>query len=323
MKAVVYSEYGGPEVLRHLDLETPTPKDDEILVRARAAALNPLDWHFMRGMPYPLRLATGGLRKPRPRSVVALDFSGTVEAVGRNVTEFAVGDALFGGQRGALAEYVAILAKEAVRKPANVTFEQAGAAPLAGLTALQALRDVARVQRGHQVLINGAAGGIGTFAVQIAKTLGAEVTGVQSTRNLELVRSLGADYVIDYTKEDFTRLGKRYDAILDNICNHSILDVRRAMTPRGVYVGNSGGTVESGLLVGRMLQSLIVGPFISQKSPVLLTKPNKADLQTLADLIEGGKVTPVIDRCYPFADAAAAMRHLETGHARGKVVITV
>ena len=323
MKAVVYSEYGGPDVLRHIDVETPEPKDDEILVRVRAAALNPLDWHFVRGMPYPLRLATGGLRKPRPRSRVALDYSGTVAAVGRNVTGFTVGDAVFGGQRGTLAEYVTVPVKDAVRKPENITFEQAGGAFLAGLTALQAIRDVARVQPGQKVLINGAAGGIGTFAVQIAKTLGAEVTGVQSTRNMELVRSLGADHVIDYTQDDFTKTGERYDAIFDNVCNHSILNIRRVLKPRARYVGNSGGTVESGLQVGRMLESLIVGPFISQKSPLLLTKPNKADLQTLADLIEAGKVTPVIDRCYPLADAAAAMRHLETGHARGKVVITV
>jgi NADPH:quinone reductase-like Zn-dependent oxidoreductase len=254
---------------------------------------------------------------------VAIDCSGTVEAVGRSVTELAVGDAVFGGQRGTLAEYVSMPVKDAVRKPANVTFEQAGGVFLAGLTALQAIRDIAKVQRGQQVLINGASGGIGTFAVQIAKTLGAEVTGVQSTGNLELVRSLGADHVIDYTKDDFTRTGERYDAILDNVCNHSILEARRALKPRGTYVGNGGGTVESGLPVGRMLQSLIVAPFISQKSPFLMTKPNNADLQALADLIEAGSVTPVIDRCYPFADAAAAMRHLETGHARGKVVITV
>src|SRR5688572_10729081 len=272
MKAVVYSEYGGPEVLRNIDVETPAPADDEILVRVHAAGLNPLDWHFMRGMPYPLRLATGGLRRPKPNSRLAVDYSGTVAAVGRGVTEFAVGDAVFGGQRGTLAECVTVPVKEAVRKPAAMTFEQAGGAFLAGLTALQAIRDVARVQPGQKVLINGAAGGIGTFAVQIAKALGADVTGVQSTRNMELVRSLGADHVIDYTQDDFTKAGERYDVVFDNVCNHSTLSVRRAMTPRGIYVGNSGGTVESGLLVGRMLESLIVGPFISQKSPLLLTK---------------------------------------------------
>jgi NADPH:quinone reductase-like Zn-dependent oxidoreductase len=324
MKAVAYSEYGGPDVLRHIDLEIPTPKDDEILVRVRAAALNPVDWHFMRGMPFPLRLAVGGFRKPKPNRIVAIDCSGTVEAVGRSVTELAVGDAVFGGQRGTLAEYVSMPVKDAVRKPANVTFEQAGGVFLAGLTALQAMRDIAKVQRGQQVLINGASGGIGTFAVQIAKALGAHVTGVASTRNQELVRSLGADEVIDYTTDDFTASGVQYDFILDNVSNHSLSELRRALTPTGMLVPNGGNFGNRWFAGGgRVMRAVILSQFVGQTLRTFIQGNELENLVILKELIEAGKVSPIVDTVYPLSEARRALDHVGAGHARGKVVISV
>ena len=323
MKAVVYVDYGGPEVLRHVEIEKPAVGDNEILVKVHAASLNPVDWHFMRGTPFPLRFGSG-LRKPSSPQRLGFDYAGTIEAIGRSVTQFNAGDAVFGGTRGTLAEYVTVAAdKAAMRKPERLSFEQAAGVTVAGVTALQALRNKSQVTRGQKVLINGAAGGVGTFAVQIAKAYGAEVTCVQSTRNIDLVRSLGADHVIDYTKDDFTTTGERYHVVLDNVGNRSLSEIRRVLEPGGVYLPNGGGTPEGGSPVGRLVQLFVVSPFISQKIAFFVATPNREDLQTLADLMQAGSVTPVIDRSYPFAEAASAMRHLESGHARGKVVVTL
>ncbi len=322
MKAVVYCDYGSPDVLRYEDVEKPVPGDDEVLVRVRAAALNPLDWHSMRGTPYFARIGMG-LRKPKVIRL-GVDFAGTVEAVGRNVTRFKPGDEVLGGRTGALAEYVSVRADRAVvLKPANLTFEQAAAVPVAAITALQALRDRGRVQPGQRVLVNGASGGVGTFAVQIAKSLGADVTGVCSTRNVELVRSIGADRVIDYTREDFTKSGQAYDLIVDNVGNRSLSECRRALKPGGRYVmvgGSSGRWLDP---LPRVLGAFVLSRFVSQDMVMLLAQLNEKDLTVLRDLMQAGKVTPVIDRRYRLTEVPAAMRYLETGHARGKVVITL
>jgi NADPH:quinone reductase-like Zn-dependent oxidoreductase len=314
MKAIRYTEYGPPDVLHLTEVATPVPKDDEILIRIRAASANPLDWRLMRGAPYPIRLMTG-LRRPK-ETRLGHDLAGQVEAVGGKVTQFQPGDAVFGASDGAFAEFVCASESEVVPMPANVTFEQAAAVGVGGLTALQGLRDRGRVQPGQKVLLNGAAGGVGTFAVQIAKWLGAGVTGVCSTRNVDLVRSIGADHVVDYTREDFTRTGQRHDVILDMIGNRSLSDSRRALTPKGtlVWVGGS--------LTG-MPKALVVSPFVSQKLVVLIAKSTKEDLITLRELLEAGTVMPVIDRSYPLAEVPEAIRYLEEGHARGKVVITM
>lgn len=324
MKAVVYSEYGGPEVLQLTEVEKPTPGANQILVRVHAAALNPVDWHFVRGAPYFLRMATGGFNRPSHHRGVGCDYSGTIEAIGRDVTGFTVGQPVFGMGKGALAEYLAVAPeRDAVLKPERLTFEQAASVALAGLTALQALRNTARVQPGQKVLIVGAGGGIGTFAVQIAKAFGADVTGVQSTAALDLVRSLGADRVIDYTNEDFTSGDACYDVIFDNVSTRALPDVLRVLKPGGILVPNGGGSPDKGLSVHRLMRMLVMRPFISQKIRLFVTKPNRSDLQVLADLIEAGTVTPVIDRCYPLSAAAEALRHLESGHAHGKIVVTI
>jgi len=322
MKAVVYSEYGGPEVLQIADVVKPTPGPNEILVKVHAAALNPVDWHFVRGVPFPIRMVGGGLMRPTRHRRAGADYSGTIEAVGSNVTGFAVGDSVFGTGEGSLAEYVSVKSDQVVAKPERVTFEQAAGVPLAGLTALQLLRK-ARVAPGQDVLIVGAAGGIGSIAVQLAKAFGASVTGVQSTSALDLVRSLGATRVIDYTEEDFTTGDARYDVVLDNVCNRALADVRRVMKPRGVLIPNGGGSPDKGISMVGVAQMLAMRPFISQKILLSVTKPNRADLQVLADLIQAGTVTPVIDRCYPLAAVADAFRYLEAGHAHGKIVVTV
>jgi NADPH:quinone reductase-like Zn-dependent oxidoreductase len=324
MKAIVYSEFGGPEVLRQVDVETPVPRDNEILIRVRAAALNPADWHLARGIPYPIRLMQGGLRKPASARRIGLEVAGTVEALGQGVTQWKVGDPVFGGCEGSVAEFVTVAADGPVRKPDCLTFEQAAGVAVAGLTALQALRDQAHVRRGQKVLINGAAGGIGTFAVQLAKVFGAEVTGVQSTRNLDLVRSLGADHVIDYTRQDFTKSAERYDVVFDNVVNRPLSDLRRVLKSHGTLLPNSGGsTPRESMRVSRLFRTLMVKPFISQRIRFFVTRPNRGDLQTLADLMEAGTITPVIDRCYALSEAREAMRHLESGHARGKIIVNV
>jgi NADPH:quinone reductase-like Zn-dependent oxidoreductase len=325
MQAIVRCDYGTADVLRLEQVETPVPGDEEILVKVRAAAINPLDWHEMRGTPYLMRLGSG-LRKPKDIRL-GVDFAGTVESVGGNVTRFKPGDEVFGGRSGALAEYLVVRQDRAVApKPPNVSFEQAATAGIAAVTALQALRDGGRLQPGEKVLINGASGGVGTFAVQIAKSLGAEVTGVSSTRNLELVRSLGADHVIDYTREDYAAGGRLYDVILDNVGNRSLSDNRRVLAPTGRYVLVGGGGPDAGNWIGPMLkplQAVLLSPFVSQDMGMFLSSLRNEDMQRLAELMQSGAVTPVIDRRYPLSETAEAIRYLEQGRARGKVVITV
>src|SRR5881227_3487993 len=325
MKAVVYCNYGVPN-LKFQEIEKPTPADDQLLVRVRAASVNPLDWHFIEGTPYFMRVMGVGLRKPKDTRL-GVDFAGTVEAVGKNVTKFKPGDEVFGGRTGAFAEYVCVREARAVAvKPANVTFEQAASVPIAGITALQGLRDKGKVQPGQKVLINGASGGVGTFAVQIAKSMGADVTGVCSTRNLDMVRSLGADHVIDYTKEDFTKGDQRYDVILENVPNHSLSEIRRVLNPKGKYVMIGGGGPNDSRWVGpfgRIIHALLLSPFVSQKMGMMMADANQKDLTVLGDLMQSGKVKPVIDRTYKLSEVPAAIAYLEEGHARGKVVITV
>ncbi len=321
MKAIVRCDYGPPAALRLEDVERPAPGDDEVLVRVRAASVNPLDWHYMRGTPYFGRLDMG-LRKPKSVRI-GVDFAGTIESVGRNVTQFKPGDEVFGGRTGAFAEYVTVRADRAVVvKPPGLTFEQAATLPIAAITALQGLRDRGKLQPGQKVLVNGASGGVGTFAVQIAKAMGAHVTGVCSTRNVELVRSLGADRVVDYTREDFTQGAERYDLILDNVGNRSLLECRRVLGPGGRYVmvgGPSGRWIDP---LPRVLGAFVLSRFVSQEMGAFLAQLNKKDLATLGELAQAGKVKPVIDRRYPLRELPAAIEYLETGHARGKVVIT-
>ena len=322
MRAVIHCEFGPPDVLQLVNLEKPIPDDDQILVRVRAAAINPVDWHYMRGTPYIGRMSMG-LRVP-DNTRLGVDYSGVVEAVGRNVTQFKPGDEVFGGRNGALSQYVAARADRAVvHKPANISFEQAAGVSVAGITALQALRDKGKIQAGQRVLINGASGGVGTFAVQIARSFGAHVTGVSSTRNVELVRSLGADHVVDYTKEDFTQGTERYDLIIDNVGNHSLSKLRRVMKPTGTYImvgGPSGRWLDP---LPRALGAAIVSRFVDQDMHFFISALKKEDLVVLAELMAAGKVTPVIDRQYPLDSIRPAMAYLETGRARGKVVITV
>lgn len=321
MKAIVYRNYGPPDVLHCEDVEKPSPGDDQVLIKIRAAAANPMDCHLMSGV-YIMRPMTG-LRKPKQTRPGA-DLAGEVEAVGRNVTRFKPGDQVFGGARGAFAEYVCAPESSLALKPANVTFEQAAAIPVAGLTALQGLRDQGRVQPGQKVLINGAAGGVGTFAVQIAKSLGAEVTGVCSTRNVDLVRTLGAKHVVDYTADDFTRSAERYDVIFDCVGNHPLSAYRRVMTPRGIFVpiGARPGGRWIGLLP-YLLRLVVSSWFVSQKVAFFMARIRTDDLIVLKELIEANKVTPVVDRPYTLSEAPEAIRYLKAGHARGKVVITV
>jgi NADPH:quinone reductase-like Zn-dependent oxidoreductase len=325
MKAITYCEYGLTN-LKIQEIEKPIPNDDQILVKVRAASVNPYDWHFIEGTPKIVRLMGVGLRKPKDIRV-GVDFAGTVEAVGKNVTQFKAGDEVFGGRGGAFAEYVCRRAEGAVAlKPANITFEQAASVNIAGITALQAVRDKGKVQAGQKVLINGASGGVGTFAVQIAKSFGADVTGVCSTRNIELVQSLGADHVIDYTKEDFTKSDQRYDVIIDNVSNHSLSECRHILTPKGKYVLiGGGGANEQGLIggLGKPLKALLLSPFVSQQMGMMMADANHNDLTILADMMQSGKLKPVIDRTYNLSEVPAAIAYLEEGHARGKVVITV
>ncbi len=326
MKAIVRCDYGLAN-LKLEDIEKPAPADDQILVKVHAVSVNPYDWHFVEGTPYFMRAMGVGLRKPKDIRL-GVDFAGTVEAVGKNVTQFKPGDEVFGGRDGAFAEYVCRRAVGAVApKPAGLTFEQAASINIAGITALQGVRDKGKVQPGQKVLINGASGGVGTFAVQIAKSFGAEITGVCSTRNVELVQSLGADHVIDYTKEDFTKGNQHYDVILDNVGNHSLSEYRRVLTPNGIYVLIGGGGVnEQGFLGGlaKALKAALFSKFVSQKMGMMMADPSTKDLTLLADMVQSGKIKPVIDRTYKsLSEVPDAIRYLEEGHARGKVVITV
>lgn len=326
MKAVVHCDYGITN-LKLQEIEKPTPADDQVLVRVRAASLNPLDGHFVRGM-WLARLMDGGLRKPKDTRL-GVDYAGTVEAVGKNVTQFKPGDEVFGGRTGSLAQYVCARADRAIAlKPANMTFEQAGSVAVAAITALQGLREKGHIQAGQKVLINGASGGVGTFAVQIAKSLGAEVTGVCSTRNLVLVRSIGADHVIDYTKEDFTKGNQRYDVIFDNVQNHTLSERRRVLTSNGICVlaglGGAGWHEDTWTHLVRSFTTPLMSKFTSQKFSFYISQLNHNDLALLGDLMLSGKVTPVIDRTYKsLGEVQDALQYLEQGHARGKVVITV
>lgn len=322
MKAIVYKEYGSPDVLEMEDVEKPTPKDDEVLVKVYASSANSGDLHLLRADPFLTRLYSG-LLKPK-YNILGADIAGQIEAVGKNVGQFKPGDEVFGDisacSWGGFAEYVCARADALVLKPANISFEQAAAAPMAAVTALQGLRTKGQIQPKQKVVINGASGGVGTFAVQIAKFYGAEVTAVCSTRNLNLARSIGADHVIDYTQEDFTQNGHRYDLIIAANGYHSISQYRRVLTPRGTYVmtGGSGAQLSEAMLQGRWIS--MTG---SQKMSNLLAKPNIADLAFIRELLESGKVVPVIDRRYPLSGVPDALRYLEEGHAQGKVVITV
>ncbi len=323
MKAAIYTRYGPPDVLQIRDVEKPVPKDNEVLIRVRAASVNPLDWHFMRGTPYIVRMRAG-LLKPKDKRL-GIDVAGQVEAVGGNVTQLKPGDEVFGACRGAFAEYACASESALVVKPANVTFEQAASVPIAAFTALQGLRDKGHLQPGQKVLINGAAGGVGTFAVQVAKWCGAEVTGVCSTRNVDMVRSIGADRVIDYTQEDFTKSGQRYDLFFDGVGNHSLSACRRVLNPKGIYVP-FGGSSDRWMIgpLARMLKTLVLSRFVSQKLLIVfMAKARKEDLIVMHELMQAGKVTPVIDKRYKLSEVPEAIRYLEEGHARGKVVITL
>jgi NADPH:quinone reductase-like Zn-dependent oxidoreductase len=336
MKAALYTRYGQPDVVQITEVEKPVPRDNEVLIKVCAASVNPLDGGLMKGKPYTFRLMSG-LSKPKVTQV-GVDVAGQVEVVGAKVTEFQQGDLVFGlctrypqdtGFKawicqGAFAEYACAAESTLVMKPENVTFEEAASVPVAALTALQGLRDKGKVQRGQCVLINGAAGGVGTFAVQIAKWLGAQVTGVTSKRNVEMVESIGADHVIDYSREDFTKSGQRYDVIFDCVGNHSLSACRRVLNPRGIYIG-VGGPGSQWLigLLARPMQMLVLSWFVGQKLVLFLAMPKKEDLTIVRELMASGKVRPVIDRCYTLQEVPEALTYLEGRHARGKVVIVL
>ncbi|MFC1997564.1 NAD(P)-dependent alcohol dehydrogenase [Chloroflexota bacterium] len=319
MKAIIYTKYGPPDVLHLEEVKKPIPGDDEVLVKICAAAVNPLDWHFMRAVPFLMRFVSG-LLKPKNK-ILGADIAGKIEAIGTNIKQFKAGDEVYGDiSSGGFAEYVCVTADKLVLKPANLSFDEAAAVPVAGLTALQCLRDQGQVQPGQKVLINGASGGVGTFAVQIAKHFGAEVTGVCSTRNVEMVRSIGADHVIDYTSEDFTQNGLYYDLVLDNVGNRSVSDIKRILAPNGMYLLNA---YSPALMLKVMLQS---GNSKSEGQTIRnsdIAKPNQIDLDFLKELLETGSVVAVIDRVYPLREVAEAIGYLEEGHVRGKAIITV
>jgi NADPH:quinone reductase-like Zn-dependent oxidoreductase len=320
MKAIVYRCYGSTDVLKFENIEKPAIEDDQVLVKVHAASVNPLDWHFMRGSPYFMRLMSG-LGRPK-ESRLGVDFAGTIEAVGSGVTRFKPGDEVFGGTTGAFADYVTVGEDRAVvLKPANATFQQAAAVPVAAITALQALRDKGKIRAGQKVLINGASGGVGTFAVQIAKAFGAEVTGVCSGRNVEMVRAIGADHVIDYTQENYTKGDRRYDLIVDNVGNHSLLANKQVLNPDGilVMVGGSGGEWLDPFV--RPVGALLLSPFVKPKFEMILARLRREDLDILGDLIRAGQLTPVIDRIFPLSEVPAAIQYSEDGHARGKIII--
>jgi NADPH:quinone reductase-like Zn-dependent oxidoreductase len=322
MKALVYTQYGPPDVLQLKEVAKPTPTDDEVLVKVYAASVNMADVHTVKAEPFIARLAEG-LLKPR-HTLPGADIAGRIEAVGKNVSQFRPGDEVYGDISGCgfggFAEYVSVAETALALKPARLTFEQAAAVPMAAVTALQGLRDVGKIQPGYKVLINGASGGVGMYAVQIAKSFGAEVTAVCSTRKMDMARSLGADHVIDYTKEDFTRNGRRYDLILAANGFHPIRAYRRVLSPRGIYVCTGGANAQ-------VFQALLLGPLLSafgsNKSVSLLSRPKQKDLVSMAELLEAGKVVPVIDRCYPLSEGVEAFRYVDEGHAQGKVIISI
>jgi NADPH:quinone reductase-like Zn-dependent oxidoreductase len=322
MKAIIYTQYGSPDVIQFKEVEKPAPKDDEVLIKVHAASVNAADWHYLRGTPWLFRLASGLLK---PKNIfLGADVAGRVEAVGKNVTQFQPGDEVFGDLsacgRGAFAEYVCASETALVLKPANISFEDVAAVPVAAVTALQGLQSRVQIQPGQKVLINGASGGVGSFAVQIAKAFGAEVTAVCSTRNVDRMYSIGADHVIDYTKEDFTQNGQQYDFILAANGYRPFSDYRRTLNPGGTYVMTGGATAQ-------MFEAMLLGPLASvtgnKKMGNVMAKPDQEDLTFMKELLEAGKVKPLIDRCYPLSEVADAIRYLEAGHAQGKVVITV
>ena len=316
MKAIVQNDYGSPDVIELAEVARPAMKEGQVLVRVKAVSINAGDVFSMRGSPWLIRLTAGF---PRPKDhILGFDLAGVVEAAGSGVTQFRPGDEVYASCSGAFAEYVSVAEEKLALKPDNVTFKQAAAIPTGAFTAFKGLRDAGRLQPGQKVLINGASGGVGTFAVQIAKALGAEVTGVCSTRNVDMVRSLGADKVIDYTKEDFTQNGRRYDLILDNVASHSFSEMMRVLTPQGLIVPNSG---HAGM--GYVFKAFLLSPFQRQLGSMYLAEPNGKDLTQLKEWIELGKIKPVIDRTYPLHDTPEAFRYLEKEHARGKVVITL
>lgn len=325
VKAVTYCEYGLAN-LKIDQVEKPVPADDQVLVRVRAASINPYDWHFVEGSPKIIRLLATGMRKPKDTRL-GVDFAGVVEAVGKNVTNFKPGDEVFGGKGGAFGEYVTPRATRAIAlKPANVSFEDAASVNIAGLTALQALRDYGKVQPGQKVLINGASGGVGTFAVQLAKIMGTDVTGICSGRNVDLVKSLGADRVIDYTKEDYTQSDQKYDVILDNVANHSLSENRKVLTKDGKYVMIGGGGANEQGVIGKMakpLKALVMKPFVSQQMGMMMAEMKQSDLQYFAEQMQNGKLKAVIDRTYKLDQIKEAIAYVEEGHARGKVIVTV
>lgn len=324
MKAIVYTEYGSANVLRLIEVEKPTPKDDQVLIEIYAASANPLDWHMMRAEPFLVRLDNGFLKPKNPK--LGADVAGRVVAIGQNITKFQIGDEVFGelsaSGLGGFAEFACINENLVVLKPSNLSFEAAAAVPVAAITALQGLRDTGQIKTGQDVLINGASGGVGTFAVQIAKSYGAKVTGVCSTRNMEMVRSIGADHVIDYSQEDFTRGEQRYDLIFDAVGNRSVSDYKQALKPKGIC------SVAGFSTLSHLFQVMLLGGWVSrtkaQKIGLMGTaKPNQKDLLVLKELLETNKIVPVIDRTYPLSQVADAIAYLEQGHARGKVIITV
>jgi len=319
MKAIVYTKYGSPDVLQLKDVEQPTPKDDEVLIKTRAASVNAYDWHFLTADIFLIRLMGGGLLKPKD-SRLGADVAGRIETVGRNVKQFQPGDEVFGMVKGGFAEYASAPESALWLKPVNTSFDEAAAIPMAAITALQGLRDEGHIQAGQKVLINGASGGVGTFAVQIAKSFDTEVTAVCSTRNLEQARSIGADHVIDYTKEDFTKNGQQYDLVFAANGYHSLSDYKRALTPKGIYV-MAGGTM------AQIFQSMLMGSMMSEtggrKMGGVSAKQSQNDLVYIKELFEAGRVKSVIDRRYPLSEAAEALRYLGEGHARGKIVITL
>lgn len=323
MQAIVYHRYGSPDVLELQEVPKPTPAEGQVLIRVHAASVNPYDWHFLRGSPSFIRLFIGMRRPKFPR--LGTDVAGIVEAVGSKVTPFKPGDAVFGTAKGSFAEYACATASQLAVKPQEISFEQAACLPIAGITALQGLRDKGKAQTGQTVLVNGAAGGVGTFAVQIAKSLGTRVTGVCSTRNVEMLRSIGTDEVIDYTREDFARSTHRYDLLFDLVGNRSLADCLSVVQPRGTYIFCGGGGPDRSTmdLLGGMLQNAVRSRFVSQKMPGLLAKINHEDLVILADLVQRGTMIPDVDRTYSLRETAEAVRYVESGHVRGKVVITV
>jgi NADPH:quinone reductase-like Zn-dependent oxidoreductase len=322
MKAILFHEYGSPDVLRLEEIEKPVPKDNQVLIKVHAASANPLDWHRMRGAPFIVRMDEGWRKSKNPR--LGADIAGRVEAVGSSVTQFKPGDEVFGETgSGAFAEYKCVREDKLVLKPANISFEEAAAVPVAAITALQGLRDTGQIQSGQRVLINGASGGVGTYAVQIAKAFGAEVTGVCSTRNLDMVRSIGADHVVDYTREDFTRTEQKYDLIYCAMGNRSTAAYQRALRPNGIC-SIAGFTTMFHMILQVMILGSLATRFGTQKIVMMgLAQPNKKDMEFLKELLETRKIVSVIDQCYPLSATAEAMRHLETGHARGKVIVTM